>query len=62
MGGAVTPGRYVRYPRVPSSNWPAYSDGPAHDDLFVALAQMMGVDTDSFGNPDVCNGPIGGLA
>ena len=61
MSGAVTPGRYVRYPRVASNNWPAYSDGPAHNDLFVALANMMGVEIDSFGNPDVCKGALAGL-
>jgi Protein of unknown function (DUF1552) len=62
MSGAVTPGRYVRYPRVASDNWPVYSEGPAHNDLFVALANMMGIEIASFGNPDVCRGALAGLA
>ena len=61
MGGAVNAGRYVRYPRTPNGDWPAYSRGPAHNDLFIALANMMGVPTATFGNPSVCTGPLGGL-
>lgn len=62
MGGAVTPGRYVRYPRKPDAQyWPAYSRGPAHNDLFVSLANMMGVSTNTFGASSVCKGPLAGL-
>lgn len=42
-------GRYLQFDRAP------------HNDLFVSLAQAMGVQTDSFGNPDVCTGPLPGL-
>lgn len=63
MRGGVTPGRYVRYPRtVNTTDWPMYSNGPAHNDLFVKLANLMGVQTGTFGNPGVCKGPLAGLA
>lgn len=63
MGGLVKPGRYVRYPRVKNDMaWPAYSIGPAHNDLFVALANMMDVPMTTFGNPDVCKGALAGLS
>jgi hypothetical protein len=65
LGGAITMGRYVRYPRVPDSSgngWPMYSHGRGHNDLFVSLAQLMGLPgTTSFGNPAVCQGPLDGL-
>lgn len=62
MGGAVKSGRYVRYPRTPNmQRWPVYSDGPAHNDLFVALANLMGVPAKTFGNASVCAGPLAGL-
>lgn len=62
MGGAVKTGRYVRYPRkADMMNWPVYSTGPAHNDFFVALANLMGVQTSTFGNPAVCKGPLDGL-
>ena len=62
MGGAVKTGRYVRYPRAKDMNlWPTYSTGPAHNDLFVSLANLMGVQTSTFGNPAVCKGPLAGL-
>jgi hypothetical protein len=55
MGGAVTPGRYVMMPRTPSG-------GPAHNDFFVSLANVMGVATSTFGNPSVCKGALTGWA
>lgn len=62
MGGAVKSGRYVRYPRVPDKDfWPAYARGPAHNDLFVSLANMMGAPMTTFGNAAVCKGPLAGL-
>jgi hypothetical protein len=62
LGGAVKTGRYVRYPRVKDmSLWPIYSSGPAHNDLFVTLANLMDVKTSTFGNPAVCKGPLAGL-
>jgi hypothetical protein len=52
----------VRYPRVKSPDWPTYSTGLAHNDLFVSLANMMDVQTSTFGNAAVCKGPLAGLA
>lgn len=63
LGGTVKTGRYVRYPRAKDMNlWPTYSSGPAHNDLFVSLANLMGVQTSTFGNAAVCKGPLAGLA
>jgi Protein of unknown function (DUF1552) len=62
MGGAVTSGRYVLYPRVHDPVlWPAYSVGVPHNNLFVSLANMMGVPVSTFGNSSVCTGPLSGL-
>lgn len=65
IGGAnagLSQGRYVRYPRTPNTNaWPMYSNGLAHNDLFVKLANLMGVTAGTFGNASVCKGPLDGL-
>ncbi len=63
MSGAITPGRYVRYPRkIDPGAWYSHgSIGPAHNDLFVSLANAMGVSTNTFGNAQVCKGPLAGL-
>ncbi len=52
-GSAVgfKPGRLLRYPRVGGK-------GAPHNNLFVSLAQAMGVQTNTFGNPAVCTGPL----
>ena len=34
---------------------------PAHNDLFVTLANYMGIPITTFGNPKVCKGPLAGL-
>lgn len=36
--------------------------GAFHNDLLVSLCQAMDVDTDTFGNPAYCTGPLVGLA
>jgi Protein of unknown function (DUF1552) len=36
-------------------------DKAPHNNLFVSLAQAMGVETNTFGNPTVCTGPLAGL-
>ncbi len=60
--GAVKTGRYVRYPRVADKSlWPIYSVGPAHNDLFVTLANLMGISTNTFGDPNICRGALPGL-
>ena len=35
--------------------------GTPHNDLFVSLANAMGVAIDTFGDPGCCNGPLAGL-
>ena len=32
-----------------------------HNNLYVSLANAMGIDIDTFGNPAVCTGPLAGL-
>ena len=55
-GSAVgfKPGRYLKYPRTNNK-------GAAHNNLFVSIAQAMGVNTNTFGNASVCTGPLDGL-
>ena len=48
-GGALQTGRYLQYDDVP------------HNNLHVSLLNMMGVDTQTFGNPAYCTGPLAGL-
>lgn len=48
-GGYFRTGRYLTYDR-----WP-------HNDLLVSVCNAMGVETDTFGNPAYCRGPLPGL-
>ncbi len=48
-GGYFNTGRYLNY-----------SDDP-HNNLLVSLANAMGVQTNTFGNPNYCTGPLSGL-
>jgi len=50
-GGFVTPGRHVKYARP-------NNQGPSHNDLFVSLANYMGLPITSFGNAEVSKGPL----
>ncbi len=38
-----------------------YAKGTGHNDLFVSLANAMGVGISTFGNPAVCKGPLANL-
>lgn len=49
LGGAFKTGRYLKLNGAPQSN------------LFVSLANGLGVDIDSFGEPQACTGPLSGL-
>lgn len=51
LGGQLTTGRYLRYPEKTS-----------HCDFWLAVAQKMGVDITSFGEPEYCTGPLPRLA
>ncbi len=42
-------GRFLQFDKAP------------HNNLFVSLAQAMGLQTETFGNPAVCTGPLTGL-
>lgn len=64
LGGTLNRGRYVRYPRKqrPELNLGGRDAGPAHNDLFVALANRMGLPITTFGKAEVCSGALGGLS
>jgi hypothetical protein len=49
-GGSVRTGRFLSVPRSPSPR--------GHNDLFVSLANAMGSNITSFGNPAVCKGAL----
>ena len=44
----------------PTGRWLQYG-GAMHNDLLVSLANAMGVNTNTFGNPAYCTGPLSGL-
>jgi hypothetical protein len=49
QGGGLKTGRWVRY------------DHPSHNDLLVSLCNLCGDPRQTFGDPDFCTGPLGGL-
>ncbi|NOU32454.1 MAG: DUF1552 domain-containing protein [Polyangiaceae bacterium] len=53
-GGAFRTGRYLKFAR-PGGR------GPSHNNLFVSLANAVGVPTTTFGESSVCTGPLAGL-
>lgn len=59
-GGYFRTGRYLRFGDPESLS--AYGErGVPHNNLFVSLANAMGIETDTFGNPACCTGPLDGL-
>jgi hypothetical protein len=71
-GGYFKPGRYLQLPRAPHPLLQGtYSDGlgtvpdakvgPSTNDLFVSIANAMGVNITTFGEPAACKGPIAKL-
>lgn len=52
-GGYFKTGRYLKYDPNPNSG-----RGLPHNNLYVSLANAMGIDIDSFGNPNCCTGPL----
>ena len=48
-GGGLRTGRYLQL------------DDASHNDLLLALVNLMGVDVDYVGAPEYCTGPLGGL-
>lgn len=55
-GGYLRTGRYVKLPANPRSK-----RGVPHNDLFITLANAVGVATNVFGNPSLSSGPIAAL-
>lgn len=55
--GYFRTGRYLRFPRRPDPERSWRDDGRGHNDLFVSIANAMGVEIDRFGN-EACTGPI----
>jgi hypothetical protein len=55
-GGFLKTGRYLQFQQQKNGY------GPAHNNLFVSLANAMGLsNVTTFGNPSVCTGPLQGL-
>lgn len=56
--GYFRTGQVIHFDRVqdPVKSW--IDHGRPHNDLFVSLANAMGITTDTFGRADVCTGPI----
>jgi hypothetical protein len=54
--GYFKTGRYIKYAANPNSQ-----RGLPHNNLYVSLANAMGIDIDTFGNPAACTGPLDGL-
>lgn len=65
LGGAIRTGASGRYLKLPRENnprnYPERTMGLPHNNLFVSLANRMGVNTMTFGNPRVCTGELAGL-
>lgn len=69
-GGAFKTGRFIQLPRVANakSRPDGWADGigfvgdtkfgPGHGDLFVSIANAMGVPITTFGEPRACAGPL----
>ena len=49
-GGRLRTGRYLNYP------------GGSHTDMLVSILNLMGIETNTFGDIRFCNGPLSGLA
>lgn len=60
--GAFKTGRLLIWDDYDRSEFRSSAVAPSHADLFVSLANAMGVDTDTFGIAGACKGPIASLA
>ncbi len=58
VDGALKTGQLVSFPREqdPDRSW--VTNGRAHNDLFLSVARVMGLQLDTFGNPAVNTGQI----
>ena len=50
-GGVLRTGRYLTYP-----------NGVPHNNLLVSIANAMGTNINTFGNPAYCTGPLTNLS
>jgi hypothetical protein len=57
LGGAFRTGRFVTLP-AKESGYEAYKGDHAGSDLFVSVANAMGVPATTFGDPTLCRGPL----
>ena len=63
-GGAIRTGRYLNFnPKSKHEVWnPSYARTPpygrTHNDLYLALMNVMGVPAATFGDPQFCTGPV----
>jgi hypothetical protein len=64
-GGYFKTGRNIRYPNntdgVGFVSAGASVSGPSQADLYVSFLNAMGIQSQSFGNPSQCRGPLPGL-
>jgi hypothetical protein len=58
-GAGFRMGRYLRWGRHAGGN--EDGGGKPINDLFVSLCQGFGLEIDTFGDPDLCNGPLPNL-
>jgi hypothetical protein len=58
MNGYFRTGRFLRHPRQQDAQRPWLTNGRPHNDLFVSLANAMGVPIETFGDARVCTGAI----
>jgi hypothetical protein len=49
-GGGLQTGRFLQF-----------EEDQPHNDLLVSILNLMGIEQESFGNADWCNGPLPGL-
>jgi hypothetical protein len=58
VDGYFRTGRLITFGRTtdPKATW--RTNGRPHNDLFLTVAQAMGIPADKFGEPTVCTGPI----
>lgn len=57
-GGALKTGRWLKFDPKPNPLFNGASTRPSHGELFVSIANALGVPMTKFGDPTICRGPI----